>query len=151
MNKQEYQHAIKQCDLEIDELTVKRDNLIKQMNSNCELSLKEKLDNTLRYGKEDGYVIMSDHPLVRPYLANSERYETIDVGMMIESIFDSYQCETLEDHNEVEDIFDYPESDKENFEYRRKSNWVKIAKKEDFISLAEGIVEEGVSSFKFDW
>lgn len=92
--------------------------------------------------------------LIDEWLDNKHRHSTIIVLDMVESIFESYTVDNYKDYVEICDMFSHYnvyDSEEKFIEDTQSDDYYSVVDKQDFVDLANDIINNNVSSFKLDW
>lgn len=144
---------LKETEDKILKLQKHKEKLFQDLNKFPNLTDKEKLFDIMNYGSKDSWIINCvDDGLIYKYLQNLEyRGTEVSAKDMVESILEYNICGTLEDTNEIRDLFDLNLISEKRFEEISNMSFVVIYPKQNFLDMIQDILEAKCSTFKFDW
>lgn len=151
MTKQEIQDQLKEIDQKLKALKTQKEELLNKVDLS-EYDLAEKLKHVFKYGRHDYSVICSTPGgLIESYLSNMDKYMTIDVEDMVDSILENNICDNYEDQYIIDEILGYTPLTPEQYESNAEYPWVKKVPISKIYEMFDDIVKAGCKSFEYDW
>ena len=145
---------IQDIDSKISDLQIEKEKLVEEL-LKLPVSKGKEFQNVIEYGDHDTYIIecSSDDGILRHYLSNYERHETVELESLQEYLNQlSYYAPTYEEQLKVFEMFGIDEKVTEDEYNESVSNMYAFERSfEDFEDLWNDIINAGASSFDMDW
>lgn len=139
---------------EIKETEKKLNDLKNKLDNTPTTSLKEEFQNVLIKGDSSGFLVKrTPDGFIDNYIENCDRYETIYIEQLVDSISYNYLVDNYKDYLEILDILGVDEDDILNEDEYNKclENNFETKPKQYFLDFINDVVEGGVSEFEKDW
>ena len=145
-NKEKY----KKVSEKIRKLEKKQDKLYNLLREE-DLPLKDKLNLVLNSDSSSTYIVdRAENGILDKLLEDYVRYETVDMDDVVSRIQEWYIIDTYEGNNEMLLFFDETPISLDDYN-KLIEDRMSIITLEQFYNTINNIVDNGVSSFKFDW